>query len=550
MQFEITKEDLSFYDKISPIFTWVKYSIPTPTFCPDCRQQRRLAFRNESNLSKRKCTASWKNIISMYWENTLFPVYDNKFWWSDNWDWKKFWQDIDFNKTFTEQFLEIFNKVPKMARIQQWDNENSTYCNCMSYNKNCYLIFTADQNENCYYWNWIDKCKNCIDNLTISQCENIYECVDCSNCYNIQYCQKVHNSNNSYYSFDCRNCRNIFACSWLRNKEYYILNKKVSKEEFVEILNDSDKKKKVLSKYKDLDSKIPRLYSDFLNSENFSGSYVDNSKNAFHCWDVFWLEDCKYCSDLRIAKNCYDINFYWCTSNNELLYECEAVGHWASNVLFSKLVWWWSNDILYCYECFWSNNLFWCTWLKKSKYCIFNKQYTKQEYELIVPKIIEHMKSTWEWWEFFSKQLSPFAYNECISNDHFPISEDQAIEIWFKWKNIKEEIPLVSKLLPAEKLPDDIKDVPDDILNWAVKCEITWKPFKIIPEELKFYRQHNISIPHFHPNERHKMRFKKRNPRKLYDRNCKKCDKGMQTTYAPDREEMVYCEDCYLKEVY
>jgi len=54
--FSITDRDLEFYDKVSPIFWWKKYSIPTPKLCPDCRQQRRLTFRNERSLYKRKLT--------------------------------------------------------------------------------------------------------------------------------------------------------------------------------------------------------------------------------------------------------------------------------------------------------------------------------------------------------------------------------------------------------------------------------------------------------------------------------------------------------------
>jgi len=44
--------------------------------------------------------------------------------------------------------------------------------------------------------------------------------------------------------------------------------------------------------------------------------------------------------------------------------------------------------------------------------------------------------------------------------------------------------------------------------------------------------------------------MKLRNPRKLYTRNCDKCGKEIQTTYAPERPEIVYCENCYNKEVY
>jgi hypothetical protein len=92
--FEITDKDLEFYDKISPSFPSPdsmesglgKYKIPSPTLCPDCRQQRRLSFRNERKLYKRKCDATGKLIISMYSPDKKFKVYDNDFWWSDKCD--------------------------------------------------------------------------------------------------------------------------------------------------------------------------------------------------------------------------------------------------------------------------------------------------------------------------------------------------------------------------------------------------------------------------------------------------------------------------------
>ena len=111
-------------------------------------------------------------------------------------------------------------------------------------------------------------------------------------------------------------------------------------------------------------------------------------------------------------------------------------------------------------------------------------------------------------------------------------------------------MPKVDKVIPAEKLPDSIDDIPDDILNWAIKCEATGRPFRIIKQELEFYRKMKLPIPHFHPDERHRRRMALRNPRKLWRRPCGKCGKEMETTYAPERPEIVYCESCYLQEVY
>jgi len=78
----------------------------------------------------------------------------------------------------------------------------------------------------------------------------------------------------------------------------------------------------------------------------------------------------------------------------------------------------------------------------------------------------------------------------------------------------------VDKIIPANKLPENIADIPDDILNWAIECEITKKPFRIIKEELEFYRKHNLPIPRRHPDQRHLDRMSLRNPRKLFERIC------------------------------
>ena len=45
-------------------------------------------------------------------------------------------------------------------------------------------------------------------------------------------------------------------------------------------------------------------------------------------------------------------------------------------------------------------------------------------------------------------------------------------------------------------------------------------------------------------------RMKLRNPRKIFARKCDKCQTEMQTTYAPERPEKVYCQTCFNKATY
>jgi hypothetical protein len=56
-----------------------------------------------------------------------------------------------------------------------------------------------------------------------------------------------------------------------------------------------------------------------------------------------------------------------------------------------------------------------------------NRQYTKEEYELLVPKIIEKMMSDGEWGEFFPAILSPFGYNETVAQEYFPLTREELL---------------------------------------------------------------------------------------------------------------------------
>ena len=124
----------------------------------------------------------------------------------------------------------------------------------------------------------------------------------------------------------------------------------------------------------------------------------------------------------------------------------------------------------YCELCFGNQNLFGCIGLRHKKYCILNKQYTKEEYEKMVAKIIQHMQQTGEWGEFFPKELSPFAYNETIAYEYFPLEKEEALAKGLRWYEDESEKMYRG---PKYEIPDDIKDVNDEILKTILTCEET-----------------------------------------------------------------------------
>jgi hypothetical protein len=155
-----------------------------------------------------------------------------------------------------------------------------------------------------------------------------------------------------------------------------------------------------------------------------------------------------------------------------------------------------------------------------------------------VPQIIEKMrapssagKTDWERWEFFPLSASPFGYNETVANEFFPLNKQEALAKWFQRSDYENTIPKVDE-------------------ENVVVCEVTGRPFRLIPQEIEFYKKHNLHFPTKHPDVRHLERMKKTNPRKLRDRTCDKCWIAIKTSYNPDRPEKVYCETCYNKEIY
>ena len=140
--FPITNKDMEFYEKVSPSFSGKRYLIPPPTLCPECRQQRRLAFHNERSLYKRNCNATGKEIISMYSPDKPYTVYAEEYWWSDAWNPLDYGMDIDFTKRFLSQYHELFHRVPKNALLIQ-ECENAAYLNFVYRLKNCYHVFAS-----------------------------------------------------------------------------------------------------------------------------------------------------------------------------------------------------------------------------------------------------------------------------------------------------------------------------------------------------------------------------------------------------------------------
>ena len=170
---------------------------------------------------------------------------------------------------------------------------------------------------------------------------------------------------------------------------------------------------------------------------------------------------------------------------------------------------------------------------------------------------IDAKDRVYKYGEFFPSELSPFCYNETIAQEYFPLTKAEALNQGYKWKDREERNYQID--IKNEAIPNNIKEVDESIIGKVIECghkgacnEQCTEAFKIIPAELQFYQRMNLPLPHLCPNCRHYQRLKQRNPLKLWHRKCMKedCQNEFETSYAPERPEIIYCEQCYNREVY
>lgn len=546
--FEVTEEDEKFLKKVAPVFGGKAQALPHPTQCPTCRHQRRLAIRNERNLYRATCALTKQPIISTFAPGSPFISYSVDAWWSDNWDALSYGKNFDFSKPFFAQFQELQKVVPRLAFLQ-YKNEGSEYTNLVSNLQRCYMLFSSDYDRDCHFGIWIESSRDCTDNLLLNNCELCNDCVFTHDSYACTKCVYTMNCRDCSFCFDCRGCESCLLCTGLRQKKYCIANVQYTKEEYEKKLKEFPLQSRknfelVNTQFRDFMLKARHPYMWTAGTVlNCDGDIFIGSNECHECFEMLNSRDCRYAHGGFELKDAFDCCY---VGQSELCYEvCEAVPV-PQHSAFTMNSYTGAN-LLYCDLCM--NNCqdcFGCIGLKKKQYCIFNKQYTKEEYEALVPKIIEHMRGTKEWGEFFPLSQSLYGYNESVAQDFFPMEESDIKARAWPWHTEGEENRAEEKKSP----PDNIREATDSVVGDQFACTQCGNAFKIIQQELRFYKARDLPLPSRCFTCRNALRMKLRNPVSLWERTCSDCGKKLRSVYAPNRPERVCCEECYLKTAY
>ena len=486
----------------------------------------------------------------MYHPKSPYAIYANDEWWSDGWDSKSYGRDFDFNRPFFDQFNDLLKVVPRFA-TNAVNCQGCEYSNFILNSKNCYLVFGCPESEDCSYGHIVWDSKNCVDGLYVHKSDSCYECVDCVNCYQILYSEECENCNDSIGLYDCRSVSNSIGCVGLIQKSYHIFNQQVTKEQYEQFLkehplHDPETIKMILAEQLKLRRELPQHHYFGSHNTEVSGNHIYNGKNLQYCFDLRAGEDSKFVFTGRRAVQVYDASF---SLEPDQSYEIvTAIG--ASSHIIGNHYCHASHDIYYSDFIFASKNLFGCAGMRNAEYCILNKQYTKEQYEELVPEIVGHMRKTGEWGQFFPASLSPFAYNEAIVNEYMPLTKEEALAQGFRWQ---DDIPSTvgKETISHEDLPQIPSEYSDELLKHVLKCTECGRNYKFIAHEISVYRRLGVALPKQCFNCRHQRRMNMRNRRELWPGACANCSANFETSYSPQqqKEYKIYCEACYQKEM-
>lgn len=208
------------------------YESSDPYKCFNCEYLQDCAKMRDSSYSY-ACVNCHDVFGCVHLKNKSFCIFNRQL------TEEEYRQQIKKFKTWLpEKVLKIVEELKKRFPWTQTNaigNENTTYGNFIWYNKNCYLCFDASYNENCGYLYDSHYNKNCYD-TTYSGKDNqlCYESVDNDTLFNCDFMVYSDHSRDSAYCFNCDGLRKCLGCVGLEQKQYCILNRQLTKEEYEE----------------------------------------------------------------------------------------------------------------------------------------------------------------------------------------------------------------------------------------------------------------------------------------------------------------------------
>ena len=418
---------------------------------------------------------------------------------------------VDYTGDVFEDIITLFKKYPKARLYHHKWPVNCDYTDMTGYSKDCYLSFVPVRCSNVLYSFHTKDSHDVISSTTVLDNSSIvYASSMVVNSHKVFLSKWIMASSNIWLSSNLLNCSWCRWCSDLQNKQYCIGNVQYSEEEFLRTFSELKRDLSTLSWSKDLWA-----------VENFWSTWCKGSTWCISCED---LEESLCSFQITQGKNVLmSSSSKWSRER----YNTYLTGN--ANHVYSIMHSGWEAE--YCYNCIWVNRCshvyysirlqtcsfcFWCVWLMNKSYCIFNKQYSKEERYRQVDIIFQEMKEKWILWLFFPATLCPFNFNDTVASMIVNLSKEKAQRRWFLRRDdeVKIDIPEwmevveVGDLWAYESYENDERKIDPRILKKVIRDE-EGHVFRVIKMEYDFLMKYWLPLPRVHWLERLKGHFRK-----------------------------------------
>lgn len=518
--------------------------------------RRLTGFHNFTNLFKGRCAATGSPILQVYRPDSKFPVYSVQEWWGDGWDPLSFGRSYDFNRPMFEQFTDLLNCVPHPAlQMTATTVQNCDYVNGVSYAKNCYLVFNSNNCEDCLYCLTVPQCTDCID---CSSCINCTLCSDCAaadNCYQLRHSFNCNNCRDSAFLWNCIGCQDCIGCVNLRQARFCLFNQQLTEKEFKEKsaeleLDNYLEVERLWSVLFELALKSPQSSIRGHHLENASGDFLLHASYVEACFDGDELQECVNCLKVRKSHDCLD-QYTW-GIGNELIYNSSRVGFDCQRVICCYHASFGCDNVEYSFFCKGCRNCFGCVGLRGKEHCVFNKQYSKDDYNTLRTRIIAQMNSqggSQSYGEYFPFELSRHPYNDSDAMLYFPLDQAKAAALGAAWAPELEETASANRA-DWSSIPARTRDINEDLTTKTFVCSASGKPFRLTAKEFRCYKERGLPVPRRHWRERLIERQARINPPILHSQKCARSGQDIESTYLPERGWQVWEKNIYTNEFF
>ena len=417
---------------------------------------------------------------------------------------------------FEAEFKKLVLSTPRY-NVKGVQAENCDYSDTAVRSRNCYYSFGAFYSEDLLYGRYSRKCTSSCDMTFCVGCEDCIECIDCAGCYGSSYLVECKSCVDCSFCDSCYSCEDCFGCVALHRQKYCYFNKQLSQEEYrqrvsLRRLSTALDAAQVRAQVSILKRTCVLAAVDLYRSDSCTGNHLAECSACFHCYDAFAMEDCLYVVEANGNRSCCDLTVcfeselcYSCV-HSPLNYDCSFLYQTDSSVNSEFCAF--SRKLKHCFG---------CAYLSNAEFCILNRQYRPEEYAQRVAAIRA----------------------ELIRTDSFNMKLFFASD--YEWHRLKSERePILQATVEEEGSMADVH---------VCRNEGCRKQYRIIPPEQEFYNRKQLPAPTQCPSCRHLERMALRTERQLYRRECGSCRKTMLSVYPPSAPYIIYCQECFWREI-